>query len=562
MLVPVYVYVHMCVFVSSVFVCTRVSELIFARCRAQRWREAYHYAIFHGHFSRSLSYMVRAGRHYEMLSMLKERARSMCSKCVSVCSELAAAGHFNYAYRIAIFCAFRRDLLASSASVGASTADEEDNLGYDRLPYLQWLIDTLRGKMEAGEWEQRRASPIVGSSISSVREECRAWALNLTAADTDMCNELERELPESIAGAPFSFKFCTLERVAALGAVASSDLQMTCASVFLQNGDVTGTMSVILGAGPECYGLLAWALHELVPRVGFGALESLVSSLQSKADQIPTADMMAIAGGLLAAQQPLEAVAWAKSAQKQGLPCVDGEEGNLAFQDTRAYRPCDLQRFVEAAMQAGDTAGAAALGEIQMWWEPSWRHLEALRDLVSPQKHILRAQQLQSLVLNDEGCDPALRFEVLVRDNQLRTATDVLAKIAEGGDFSKAVSALKTALENLGSEVVCSSGIIEVAWTWICRELKQHCEQLGPVIEWFTPAYSQQILQAYNEKVDEAAGAMSDCDSERCVVCVSLCASCVCVMCLCLVCVSCVCMCVHEAAGAMSDCDSRVSRCG
>lgn len=27
--------------------------------RAQRWKEAYHYAIFHGHVAKSLAYMVR-----------------------------------------------------------------------------------------------------------------------------------------------------------------------------------------------------------------------------------------------------------------------------------------------------------------------------------------------------------------------------------------------------------------------------------------------------------------------------------------------------------------------
>lgn len=482
--------------------------------RAQRWRKAYHYAIFHGHFSRSLSYMVRAGRHHEILHIMKDRARSMSSKCVSVCRELASLGDLNFAYRIGMFCAFRRDLL--ECSVGTATASETDDLGYDRLPCLQWLIKSLRDKMEATEWEQRRASPIVGSGIATVREACRAWALNLIAEDADMCTELQRQLPMSSADAPFSFEFCTLERVAALGAVASRDLQMTCATAFLHSGDVTGTMSVILGAGSECYALVAWALRELVPRSGFEALEPIVSSLQSNAGQIPISDMMEIASALLATRRPREAIAWAKAAQRRGLPCENGQEGSLAFQDRREYRPCDLQRFVESAMQAGDVEEAAILAQIQMWWEPSWGRLEALRDLVSPQLHALRVQQLQSLVRNDECCDPALRFEVMVRGNKLRMATDVLAAIAQA-DRARGIAALQKALENLGQECVRASGIIEVAWTWISEELQRNeLDDLEGILPWFAPTYHAEILRAYNQRVDDAASTLSDSDSDRC----------------------------------------------
>ena len=53
--------------------------------RAQRWKEAYHYAIFHGHISKSLSYMVRAGRHADVLQMVNhQRALALAGKCVAV----------------------------------------------------------------------------------------------------------------------------------------------------------------------------------------------------------------------------------------------------------------------------------------------------------------------------------------------------------------------------------------------------------------------------------------------------------------------------------------------
>ena len=63
-----------------------------------------------------------------------------------------------------------------------------------------------------------------------------------------------------------------------------------------------------------------------------------------------------------------------------------------------------LQSFIDAAESIGDTNGALLLGELQMWWEPSWEHLQALQRLCSPQKFGLRRQQLQSLALNDANC--------------------------------------------------------------------------------------------------------------------------------------------------------------
>ena len=57
--------------------------------RAQRWKEAYHYAIFHGHVAKSLAYMVRAGRQGDVIQMvLRQTGLAGGGKCVPVCTEL------------------------------------------------------------------------------------------------------------------------------------------------------------------------------------------------------------------------------------------------------------------------------------------------------------------------------------------------------------------------------------------------------------------------------------------------------------------------------------------
>ena len=53
---------------------------------------------------------------------------------------------------------------------------------------------------------------------------------------------------------------------------------------------------------------------------------------------------------------------------------------------------------------------ALVLCELQMWWEPSWQNLQALKRFCSQQKFDLRRQQLQSLALNDASCCPEMRF--------------------------------------------------------------------------------------------------------------------------------------------------------
>ena len=58
---------------------------------AKRWREAYHYAIFHGHVFKALMYLVRADRQPELLQMIcRQRELARGGRCVAVCSQLVS----------------------------------------------------------------------------------------------------------------------------------------------------------------------------------------------------------------------------------------------------------------------------------------------------------------------------------------------------------------------------------------------------------------------------------------------------------------------------------------
>lgn len=96
--------------------------------RTQRWHEAFHYAMFHGHFAKSLAYMVRAGRSQDVLPMVqRQSALAGGAQCVSVCQELALSGQTDTAVRLSMFCAF-------GDYVGG------DQPMQDRLPYLQVCV--------------------------------------------------------------------------------------------------------------------------------------------------------------------------------------------------------------------------------------------------------------------------------------------------------------------------------------------------------------------------------------------------------------------------------------
>lgn len=108
--------------------------------RSHRWKEAYHYAIFHGHISKSLTYVVRAGYHKDVLSMVKkQRALARMGKCIAVCNELVAVNRDEHAWRLAMYCAFQSESLEGWVPGARAEAS--------RLPYLNWLVRQLMNKM-------------------------------------------------------------------------------------------------------------------------------------------------------------------------------------------------------------------------------------------------------------------------------------------------------------------------------------------------------------------------------------------------------------------------------
>eukprot|EP00802_Teleaulax_amphioxeia_P004177 Tamp_04181.p1 GENE.Tamp_04181~~Tamp_04181.p1 ORF type:complete len:968 (+),score=189.37 Tamp_04181:81-2906(+) len=466
--------------------------------RANRLQEAYHYAIFHGHIIKALSYMVRAGRQRDVLQMLKrQQALALGGKCLSVCNELLATDWVDYSYRIAIFCAFRDN----GQPPGASDAG-------NRMPYVQWLIDQLKKNMDPGEWEQRQAAPIAGSNMDAVRRECMHWALYMTEEEQDLCEELHQDLPQPPEDAAFSHAFYSLERVAALSAVSSVRLHSAFAKVFMRNGDVTGAMSVVLGAGPEAHGVLAWALQELAPRVGYALLEPRLAEM--KPESVPIAGQMQIALGLLAAQQTKDGIAWAKRAQCQGLSCDLAQLNTAAFDEARTYRPCDLEPFILAAQQCSEEETAGQLAELQLWWEPSYQHLKTLEAQVPAEHAQRRREQLKALVLSDATFKSEIRFEMLVREGETEKACNILIAVAKD-DPLKALAALKAGLSLLGAAIVASSGVVNVLWPWLV-DLISFGEGVDPVMEWLAPHFTSQVLQVYNQKVDAVQRDMLDTD--------------------------------------------------
>jgi len=79
----IYTYIHMYMY-TSIYI--HVNVYIYTYI-PQRWKEAYHYAIYHGHISKSLSYMVRAGRHHDVLSMVNHQVCDCVCVYVCVCMQ-------------------------------------------------------------------------------------------------------------------------------------------------------------------------------------------------------------------------------------------------------------------------------------------------------------------------------------------------------------------------------------------------------------------------------------------------------------------------------------------
>jgi len=154
-----------------------------------------------------------------------------------------------------------------------------------------------------------------------------------------------------------------------------------------------------------------------------------------------------------------------------------------------------------AAEQSGDTASALLLGELQMWWEPSWGHLQALSSLCAPQKFGLRRQQLQLLALNDTRCKPEMRFEVLAREGLHAQGTSILIA-ATRDNHQQAHASLKAALEALGGQFLTqNAAVVDALWSWI-EQLVEQGEGVDPAMEWLAGFMAPKVLQLYDKQVE------------------------------------------------------------
>ena len=239
-------------------------------------------------------------------------------------------------------------------------------------------------------------------------------------------------------------------------------------------------------------------MQELGPRFGYSIFAPLIDELNS--DEIPREGKMQVALGLLKAQQLADAITWATKAQTPGLLCSLEDLHRANFQDSRQYHECDLQPFINAAQQMGDSNNAARLADLQMWWEPSWAHLQALESALPPQRVLMRRQQLQSLVLNDKSCKPHYSFEVLVRENKVQLAANIIFSVVKD-DPGSALASLKAGLELLGWDLVRSSGIMDHLWNWLADQIKVRAD-VDVVMEWLCPHFPQEVLQLYNQRMD------------------------------------------------------------
>eukprot|EP00277_Geminigera_cryophila_P004309 CAMPEP_0179423252 /NCGR_PEP_ID=MMETSP0799-20121207/10899_1 /TAXON_ID=46947 /ORGANISM="Geminigera cryophila, Strain CCMP2564" /LENGTH=286 /DNA_ID=CAMNT_0021197511 /DNA_START=369 /DNA_END=1226 /DNA_ORIENTATION=+ len=199
--------------------------------RAKRWKEAYHYSIFHGHISKSLFYVVRAGRHLDVLQMVKhQRALAHLGRCVQVCVELDTCSYDDYAWRLALYCAFHTESTDGTWIPGTQEAE------VSRLPYIHWLVRQLKGKLDEGELLLRSTSTLTGSALERVRKDSLEWAQLVAASPQNLCTYLSKELPLPPHDCKYSQAFVMLERLAALSASMHPWLHTRCAKIFMYNG--------------------------------------------------------------------------------------------------------------------------------------------------------------------------------------------------------------------------------------------------------------------------------------------------------------------------------------
>jgi hypothetical protein len=237
---------------------------------AQRWKEAYHYALFHGRIAKSLAFLVRAGRHADVLPMvLSQSAIAAYSKRLNVCQELVSANQANSAIRLAMFCAFGKY---------EATSDEEA-LQEIRLSYVNWVLGHLIGQMTQDEFKARNSFDIVSPYALEARAAAESWAQDVM---TDLAQNFLQPLAEPPEGAMYSFSSLSMERVAALCALGMPRLALGCAKQFSNFGDHFGALSVVILAVPQADdAVIQFGVQELLPQVGRAAFMATTESESS-----------------------------------------------------------------------------------------------------------------------------------------------------------------------------------------------------------------------------------------------------------------------------------------
>ena len=234
---------------------------------AQRWKEAYHYALFHGRVAKSLAFLVRAGRHADVLPMvLSQSAIAAYSKCLNVCQELVSANQANSAIRLAMFCAF-----------GNYEAKlDEEALQRIRLSYVDWILGHLIGQMTQDEFKARNSFDFVSPHALEARAAAESWAQDVM---TDFAKNFLQPLPEPPEYAMYSSSSLSMERVAALCALGMPRLALGCAKLFSSLGDHFGALSVVILAVPQADdAVIKFGVQELLPQVGKTAFMATTES--------------------------------------------------------------------------------------------------------------------------------------------------------------------------------------------------------------------------------------------------------------------------------------------
>jgi len=102
---------------------------------------------------------------------------------------------------------------------------------------------------------------------------------------------LRNPMQDAPVGALYSAGMYTVERLAALCAIANPMLALNCAKVLSRQGDHFGAASVVLAMGSrnsregshgsdDVHAIIVWALQELVPKLGVESFEPVLQSLQ------------------------------------------------------------------------------------------------------------------------------------------------------------------------------------------------------------------------------------------------------------------------------------------